>query len=151
MKGRLAKATFALAAALVFVVTPARGTVSVSEDGAWWQGLTATEKVVALEGMLAGVDSGYISGHTDGYFYALLTFGVPPSKWEGNAAALSDERLAKKPKFSKAFGTYIDEINVWYEVHPKRTSIDPSDLLESCFADKPILPSCDDLGSDLDK
>jgi hypothetical protein len=44
------------------------------------------------------------------------------------------------PSFSKTFGTYVDEIDVWYEVHPKSTDIGPAKLLNECFADKPELP-----------
>lgn len=157
MKGRLAKATFALAAALVFVSGPARATESVTFDGVWWQGLTRGEKIVALEGILAGIDSGYSSGWWGGGSYILNAYMTSQQR----AAVMnrrfrtltveSDAERAAAPAFSKTFGTYVDEIDVWYEAHPKRTSVEPVNLLEGCFANKPIISSCDDVGSDLDK
>lgn len=135
MKGRVAKATFALAAALVFVSGPARATESVTFDGVWWQGLRQAEKVVAIEGMLAGYDSGYRDGWLAGYYYAVFAYAVPFSKLQ-NATQTWNGMSKKETSFSKPFGTYIDEIDAWYEGHPdKLGTVYTSALLVDCFSD----------------
>ena len=146
MKGRFAKASFALAAALVFISAPVGATVTLTMDGVWWQALTHDEKVIAIQGAQAGLFSGYEAGHIDSWFEAIRTFKLPSS-------AFAKLGLGKPPFFSKPFGTYVDEIDVWYEVHPKRTGIEPAQLLIDCFADKPAFSpaQCENLGSDADK
>jgi len=153
MKGRFAKASFALAAALLFAVAPARATTSVSEDGVWWQGLSANEKVVALQGIMTGISVGYVLGHAAGRTDTYQLFKVPESSLESAIMAghvPPDSEIA--PTFSKTFGTYVDEINVWYKVHPN-SSMEPSSLLGMCFADKPefSLEICATIGSNADK
>jgi len=156
MKGRFAKACFAIAAALVIISAPVGATVTLTMDGVWWQALTHDEKVIAVQGMAAGLFSGYDPAHTDGWFDAIETLKVPFTP--ANAKKL---RFGNPPYFSKSFGTYVDELDAWYEVHPKRTGIEPAYLLIECFADKPRLsaasakiagmPTCETLGSDADK
>ena len=153
MKARFAKASFALAAALVFISAPVGATTSVTMDGVWWQGLSQGEKLVAIQGLIAGMPMGYASGVTDGWWEAMNAFKVPTSQRQtATSKFLNGNPLAGKPQFSKSFGVYVDEINVWYEVHPKRTRETPAGLLGICFADKASPPGgCDNLGSDEDK
>lgn len=154
MKDRFAKAFLGVAAALLFAVAPARATTSLTMDGAWWQGLSQGEKIVALQGILDGLDSGYDSGRTNGWFEAIHTFGVPFSQVQTASSKFINDPPPNKPQFSKTFRIYIDEINLWYEVHPKRTTVKPSGLLGYCFVDKPSFSpgaTCDDFGKALDK
>lgn len=154
MKRRFARAFFALAVALLFAVAPAGATTSVTMDGVWWQGLSESEKIVAVEGMLAAFDSAYTAGAATGINWAVVAFKVPAAQVNKATDAIIREELHAGPEFSKTFGVYRDEINVWYEAHPKRTAISPDMLLSTCFADKPsFLPgqTCDDLGSTFDK
>jgi len=154
MKARFAKASFALAAALVFISTPVGATTSITFDGVWWQGLSSNAKVVALQGILAGIDMGYTSGWYGGDLYVSNTYLTPQQRTaviNQHAKKPLDELDALRaaaPTFSKTFGTYVDEINVWYEVHPKGTGIPPAQLLSGCFADKPDYDpaTCDNIG-----
>jgi hypothetical protein len=156
MNSRLARASFALVAALVFISAPVGATTTVTMDGVWWQGLAQSEKVVAVQAMIAGLDSGYKLGHSDGVMDALGNLQGSPltlAAVNNRLAAAKKIGLGDPPNFSQTFGTYGDEINVWYEVHPKRTSILPADLLALCFDDKPILTpaDCNSMGSNADK
>jgi len=143
MKDRLARASFAIAAALLFASAPVGATTSITFDGVWWQGLSSNAKVVALQGILAGIDMGYTLGWFGGDLYISNTYMTPQQR-----AAITNQKLKKSldevdalraaaPTFSKTFGTYVDEIDVWYEVHPKMTVIGPAQLLGDCFADNP--------------
>jgi hypothetical protein len=156
MPARLAKASLALAAALLLIAAPVEATTSLTMDGVWWQGLSQGEKVVAVQAMIVGLDSGYKLGHSDGVMDALGNLqGLPLTLAAVNKrlAAAKKIGLGDPPDFSQTFGTYVDEINVWYEVHPKRTSILPADILALCFDDKPILSpaDCNSMGSNADK
>jgi len=148
MKGRLAKAFFTLAAALIFISAPLGATVTLTMDGVWWQSLTQDEKVIAIQGIQAGLSSGYRAG----WFNAIRTFKVPP-KVRLTPEAAKKLGFVKPPYFSKSFGTYVDELDHWYEVHPKWTYILPANLLRDCFADEPAFSSayCEKLGSSEDK
>jgi hypothetical protein len=155
MKRRLAKASFALAATLLLAVAPVGATTSVTMDGVWWQGISSNAKVVAVQGILTGIDSGYTSGWFGGDLYIFSTYMTPQQRASITNARVTkslaeeDALRAAAPTFSKTFGTYVDEIVVWYEVHPKSTSIGPAQLLEECYADKPPLTAsdCDALGN----
>jgi len=146
MKGRFAKASFVIAAALVFISTPVGATTSITFDGVWWQGLSSNAKVVALQGILTGIDVGYAAGWFDGDLYVANTY-MTPQQTNARLHESFDKTMngvnalrAAIPTFSKTFGTYVDEINVWYQVHPKSTDILPAKLLLDCFVDKPELP-----------
>jgi len=149
MTCRFAKAFFALAAALVFISAPVGATVTVTMDGVWWQALTQDEKAIAIQGMQAGLFSGYDPGHSDGWLDAIGTFKVPYTP--ANAKKLG---LGRPPYFSQSFGAYVDELDLWYKVHPKKTSVLPADLLVECFTDKPVFSPADCekiFGSNADK
>ena len=64
---------------------------------------------------------------------AVAAFKVPSAQQNKALDALIREEVHGGPQFSKAFGVYRDEINVWYEAHPKRTAISPDLLLSTCF------------------
>ena len=162
MKSRFAKARFALAAALLFVVAPARATTSVTMDGVWWQELPPNVKVYVVQGMITGLAEGHNSGWADGEKYVRDTYITSSQqrlailqKETKKLMAGTNAEAANAPVFSKTFGTYIDELDTWYQAHPKRTIIRPIVLLDQCFADNATLPaiglSCDDLGKDFDK
>jgi len=147
MKRRLAKASFALAAALVFVSAQAGATVTLSMDGVWWQSLTRGEKVVAVQAVITGISTGYALGHSNGWSDTLDIFKLTPTGADARKLG-----YGKPPHFSKSFGTYVDELDLWYEGHSK-TSIGPSALLAWCFDDNPEFSAsvCETLGSDADK
>lgn len=154
MKSRLVKASFAFAAALVFISVPVGATTTLTTDGVWWQGLSEDEKTFTIEGMVSGYNRGYEAGRSDGWYEAIHVLKVPISEQTAASKFASEPPPPKKPKFSKTVGIYIDEINLWYKTHPKRTSISPSQLLDLCFVDEPLSPTgvtCDDIGKDADK
>jgi len=146
MKGRFAKASVAIAAAIIFNSTPLGATTSVTMDGVWWQGIPSNAKVIAVQAILAGIDIGHTAGWFDGDSYVAntyLTAQQTNARLKENFNKSMDEvnaLRASAPTFSKTFGTYVDEIDVWYEAHPKSTDIGPAKLLNECFADKPELP-----------
>jgi hypothetical protein len=138
----------------MFAVSPASATTSLTTDGVWWQGLTEREKIIAIEGMLAGFNSAYVQGAATGVNWAIVAFKVPSAQVNKSTDAIIGAEMNAEPHFSKTFGVYRDEIDVWYEAHPRRTTISPDLLLSTCFADKPSLrpgQTCDDVGSALDK
>jgi hypothetical protein len=145
MKGRFAKASFAIATALVLLSAPVGATTSVTMDGVWWQGLSEGEKVVALQGILAGLSTGYDQAYYDGAFAAMATFKVPVT----SSAAIKVPH-GTPPDFTKPFGTYIDELDLWYKTYPKAATVYSSYVLVWCFADKPRLSQaeCGKLGTD---
>jgi hypothetical protein len=150
VKSWLVKVSLALAVALLFAAKPASATTSLTMDGVWWQTLSRDQKIIAVEGMLAGYHSGYGDGWNGGYRYAIRAYNVPLSK---SVPLLTNSLVASatsEPAFSKTFGTYVDEIDVWYEAHPKRTSGFPADLLSRCFADAGPGQFCESYGSAAD-
>jgi len=148
MPGRLAKVSFALATMLMVVSGPVGATVTLTMDGVWWQSLTKNEKIIAIQGIQAGISSGYRAG----WFNAIGTFKVPP-KVRLTPEAAKKSGFIKPPYFSKSFAAYAHELDHWYESHPQWTDILPTVLLRDCFADEPILSraNCDRLGSNADK
>jgi hypothetical protein len=149
MRSRLVQASVALAAALLFATAPARATTSVTMDGVWWQGLSQLEKVVAVQGIINGIGMGYVLGHTAGRTDTYTLFKIPTETLLSTIQAgrvPPDSQNA--PEFSKTFGVYVDEINVWYEAHP-HSSMRPDGLLGMCFADKPVytMEICEKMGA----
>jgi hypothetical protein len=147
MKRQLAEISLAIAAALVFISSPVGATVTITTDGVWWQALSRDQKITAMQGLQAGLTTGYFSGFLDAEIQVSLGLKLP--------VATVNKKIETnyQPVFSKSFGTYIDELDVWYEVHPKRTGIEPAQLLGDCFADKPAYgpQDCEKLGSEADK
>jgi len=155
MRSRFAKVFFALAAALVFISTPVGASVSITMDGVWWQGLSDREKVVAVEGIITGIGSGYAVGHPDGWTDAVNMLKVSNSQIDQFFTKLASGKPVEYltgPEFSKTFGVYVDEISLWYKVHPN-SSMGPAALLGMCFADKPkfSIEICVTMGSKPDK
>lgn len=156
MKSLFSKASFALATTLLFAVAPARATTSITLDGVWWQGLSDREKIVAVQGVLSGIGAGHSVGHTDGWKDAITVFKVSDSQINQILNQMSAGKplpYTKAPDFSQTFGIYVDEINLWYKIHPTRTFVEPGTLLGLCFGDKPVFEAsvCDKFGSDQDK
>jgi hypothetical protein len=142
-----------LAAVLLFAVVLAGATTSVTMDGVWWQGLSKLEKAVAVQALIDGISTEYVLRHTIGRTDTYKLFNVPTQTL---LSAIQAGRVPpdsqNAPVFSKTFGIYIDELDLWYKVHSKM-SMTPSHLLADCFSDKPVFEAsiCETLGNDTNK
>lgn len=116
-----------------------QATEFVTMDGVWWQTLSEHDQITAVKAMLPAIHVGYVSGRVDGFFEAVEAFRrvIPYNKEEPIIDNWHRTSVSREPEFTHTFGVYIDQINVWFEAHPKRTSSLPADLLFFCLADKP--------------
>ena len=150
---RLIRTIYALATALLVATAPAAATTTITMDGVWWQGLSDAQKVVAVQAMIDGIGTGYVQGHVKGRANAYQLFNVPTDTiLKTIQAGQMPPDSEGTPEFSKTFGVYVDEINVWYEAHSK-TAMRPSFLLAECLSDKPVfsMEICEKIGSDTNK
>ena len=131
---RISRTVYTLAVALLVDIAPAAATTTITMGGVWWQGLSDAQKVVAVEAMIDGIGTGYVQGHVKGRANAYQLFNVPTDtilKRIQTGQMPPDSQHA--PEFSKTFGVYVDEINVWYEAHSK-TAMRPSFFSPSASA-----------------
>jgi hypothetical protein len=114
MPGRFAPVAFALATALLIASPPARATTSITMDGVWWQGLSSAQKTVAVQAMMTGIASGYVLGHAKGRTDTYQLFKIPePALESAIQAGRVPPDSQNAPEFSKTFGIYVDELDLW--------------------------------------
>ncbi len=86
--------------------------------------------------MIDGIGEGYVLGHASGRTDTYTLFKIPTQTLLSTIQAGRVPRDSQgQPEFSKTFGIYVDQINLWYKIHPQST-LRPNGLLGMCFADK---------------
>lgn len=134
---------------LALLSTSALATTTVEFDGVWWTSLTETQKLAAVQGLIGGYPSGWMSGSFSGEKAFLDAI-----KSDSSFTLAQKQRLAylvhktsgyaRMPTYSKTFGTYVHGIDDFYANHPDRMSIRPEYMVD-CLADAPKR-SCDAVG-----
>lgn len=103
-------ASVLIGALLLLVPIELNATETVSFDGVWWGGLSRSDKLTAVEGMLSGMAAGYTAA------MAAMVSGGASSTLIGKVKAL-------KPESKFTLGTIIDRIDAVYRDHPKLADI----------------------------
>jgi len=134
----------ALFAGIILGLTVGRAvaTETVIEDGVWWQSLDYDHQLVAMQALIQG----YQQGWNDGTIAeSVAVTAVIPKYWTEplSTAHMSD---APAPNFPQNFGTYVSEMNSFYEDHPEAASVTAGDVL-GCLASPPDI-ECDQLAKD---
>ncbi len=127
---------------LGLTVGRAVATETISEDGIWWQGLDYDHQITAIQALMAG----YQQGWDDGAIAKSVAVNlVIPKYWTLplQTAHMSD---SPSPSFPKTFGTYISEMNSFYEDHPDASSVTAGNVL-GCLSTPPDI-DCDQLAKD---
>jgi hypothetical protein len=120
-----------------------QATEHLSTDGAWWQGLSAYDRVTAVVGLAEGYTEGYSAGYAKGVTTLTNTLST-----QSRGAILVDGRYLKvlssgNVAMSKAYGSYVDELTDFYTNYPALSDI-PAGRILQCMVDHPD-HSCDDL------
>jgi hypothetical protein len=92
-------------------------------DGTWWQALTADQKIVAVQSLIAGYRIGFFEGH-------FIQLGIDMKK--ASKAAIDQMKFAERLRFSKSVETYVIDINSFYDKYPDLRHLDVSNLV-SCM------------------
>lgn len=148
---RMRSALFCAAGASVFLSLAfaiGRATTTVSMDGSWWQELSQPARVYVVEGMTDAYESGYIDGARDrsDAVYAVLN----PQQSPKSVSSSESQRIQNAanswvmPRYSKTFGSYVNEITDFYANYPNKTNIGVGALMGCLRDDSPH--SCDEIG-----
>jgi len=100
---------------------PTSATDYVSTDGIWWVDATGLQKVVIVQGLIAGLEGGFEAGASAVYYFSL-------------SAKPYQSALKLELKFSKSFGAYVDLIDA-VELDKGARNI-PLATVMICLADK---------------
>jgi hypothetical protein len=113
-------AAFALILSLLRTC-PVGATEYVSSDGAWWIAASDLQKVLMVQGLIAGLEEGWVAG-------ASAVYSFSPSAKPYQTALKYDLQ------FSKSFGAYVDRIDA-VEADGGAQKI-PLAIVMICLADK---------------
>lgn len=116
---------------LMVIVLPAGSTTLVVFDGEWWSSLDRGEKVMAVQGMLAGYEWGFKTGATRAATGMANRTLALLRKAHLSQAQLSEAEIqynyqagtviaSLEPSLgSPSFGTIVDRLDAIYNGHPK--------------------------------
>lgn len=131
----------------------------LTTDGIWWEGLSDEDRVVAVQGMLAGFNAGYNNAlaqalfdvadtaakKTGPFVYSKLSNVEIANRFNGIMKQVQRER----PSFAyRAFSKTADIITSTYENHPALAKTDVS-VFVACAATNGF--NCDKLAKSLDR
>lgn len=89
-------------------------------NGTWWRTLTKDQKVVAVKSLIAGYRMGFFDGSVIQSGNDYKTVGNNKKIYFGTVHRLT---------FSRSIGTYIVDINTFFEKYPDLRSLDVSNLV----------------------
>jgi hypothetical protein len=104
----------------LLLLAPALSTEYVTIDGVWWQAATDLQKVTLVQGMIEGLDEGWMAGASAVSYYS------PSAKLQTAEA----HRL----RYSKSFGDYVHLIDA-VETDNAATKL-PISTIMVCLSDK---------------
>lgn len=109
-------------------------------DQAWWNGLSGSERVHVVQGMLTAFNEAYSQGVLQGLQTAAKRQGHLSGEW-----VLDTRRYVHNLEFSKPVDEYVDGISAYYRKYAGGASLntDVGQIL-GCLADSPVL-NCDEL------
>ena len=115
------------------IQTSAADTVTL--DGTWWNSLSQAEKIVAVQGMLAGYSAGYTQRTLD------VIDDTPPSDLKAVKEVLSFRPMRDDTGTGITFGSIVARIDAVYDNHPEAVAYSMYDFVH-CAANSRL--NCED-------